>query len=223
MKAGTRSTSEGRGPRLRSTLLLSPVLALGGGLLLGLRRVIAAGDSAQVGLDLVLGTLLVLVLVLVVGAIHVFKDWDIHWRTILATMYLTSAVGMVVYAVIDADTLRWLVSGIGDVALADTRRRIVIGGLDGFVYGSAIGLIIPLLDPRATRFTRPGILRYIAIYALHAGGIALITAIELSGSVLSRFTVFMFAGLILTLKAVIHWWDNRHPEQQPTTDERAMV
>jgi len=218
MTTRAHSNAEGRWGRLRSTLLLMPIISLMGGLLLGLRSVLAAGADARFEQNVILGALLVLILTLVVGAIHIFKIWIIHWRTVLATMYLTSGVSAIVYAVVEPETLRWLVVGISDVALADTRLRLLIGGLDGLFYGSVLGLYVTLLDPRATRFTRAGILRYLVLYVLHAVGLGLITAANLAGGVLSRMTIILLFGLMVALKFGVQWWDKHHPESAHPLD-----
>lgn len=107
---------------------------------------------------------------------------------------------------------RWLVPMAADEIVMNTTRRAVLGLLDGSGYGLALGAFISLFDPRATRFTRSGIIRYSVVYGVFLVGNMLIMFLNFSTEFGDRFSGLLVILLIFAMRIGTNWWDKRYPE-----------
>lgn len=211
-----KTTTEHFGYRLRTVLLIVPMTPVLGCIGFAIRTGLAGGDAAAIERDLILGGLFSFIIAVVTAAAYLFtnrhKQWHINWRTILFTMYLTAMITAFYYAVVDAEMLRWLVPMAAEEIVIDTTRRAALGMLDGCGYGLALGTFISLFDPRATRFTRSGIIRYGIVYTVLHMEIMLIMFLNFSSEFGDRFSSLLVILLTFAMWIGINWWNKRHPE-----------
>jgi len=211
-----KTTTEHFGYRLRTVILLIPLAPILGCFGFAIRTGLAGGDAAAIERDLILGGLFSFIIAVVTAAAYLFTDsrkkWHIDWRTILFTMYLTAVITAFYYVVVDAEMLRWLVPMAADEIVINTTRRAALGVLDGCGYGLALGVFISLFDPRATRFTRSGIIRYGIVYTVFHMGNMLIVFLNFSTAFGDRFSGLLVILLIFAMRIGFNWWDKRHPE-----------
>lgn len=183
-------------------------------MLFGIQAGLLGNETAEIERSVILGAALTLIWMLGMGGIYVFTRWPVHWRTMLATMYLTSALFALAYVVIERETLLWLLPRMSDELLADTARRAAMGGITGFIAGVIIGLCIPLIDSQASRFSRTGIVRYSLIYVIMAGGLGLAALLNMSGAVDRHLSGVAAVALAVGLKFGFDWWNRRHPQRE---------
>lgn len=212
-----KTTIEHIGYRIRTVILLVPFAPILGCFGFAIRRGLAGGDAAAIERDLILGGLFSFIIAVVTAAAYLFTDrrrqWHINWRTILFTVYLTAMITAFYYAVVDAEMLRWLVPMAADEIVINTTRRAALGILDGCGYGLALGIFISLFDPRATPFTRPGIIRYVIVYMVFHIGNMLIVFLNFSTEFGDRFSGLLVILLIFAMRMGINWWDKRHSSE----------
>jgi hypothetical protein len=197
-------------------LLIIPLTPILGCIGFAIRTGLAGGDATAIERDLILGGLFSFIISALIGALYLFtggrKRWNIKWRTILTTVYLTAAVSALLYAIINVDMFRWLVPTVANEIVINTTRRAVLGALDGCGYGLAIGAFISLFDPRATRLTRSGIIHYTVVYVVLFTGNILIMLVELSGETGDSIANVLLGIFMFVMKSGIHLWNKHHPE-----------
>ncbi len=212
------SNTEGSGSRLRTVILILPVAVLLGGLGFAIRTGLAGGHSAVIEQDLILGGLFAVIVVLCLGGVYLFTDrekrWNIKWRTVLFSIYMTAAISAILYAIIEPTVFLWLVPMSADDIMTSMARRALLGAIDGSGYGLVVGFFISSFDQRATRFTRAGILRYCVVYALLFAGLIIIMLLNFSSELGDRFSSLLTILFMFVLKYAIHWWDKAHPEAE---------
>ncbi len=178
----SHSAKSQRDDRLRTLILILPALSTAFGILLGLRAAVA-GRQPLIQSDFTFGSLFTLIIAVLVGY-FLYAPGKIHvrWQPILASIYLTVPLTVVLYTQLDQTPLSWFVRGIHDSAAADPSSRLIIGMLDGVLYGSIAGFIITTyLDPHPPRFTRMSVIRFGVIYALLMGGIGASILLKFAG------------------------------------------
>ena len=86
----------------------------------------------------------------------------------------------------------------------------MLGGLDSFVYGAIMGLAVSTTDAEATHLSRKGIKRYLLIFMLIHGILAVSYLINESGKIGDMFSGIVVLLLIGLLRTVVRRW-NRVP------------
>lgn len=178
----SHSAKSQRDARLRTLILILPALSTAFGILLSLRTAVA-GRQPLAQSDFTFGSLFTLIIAVLVGYfLYAPGKISVRWQPILASIYLTVPLTMVLYTQLDQTSLNWFVRNIHDSAAADPVNRLIIGMLDGVLYGSIAGFIISAyLDPHPPQFSRMSIIRFGVIYALVIGGTGASILLKLAG------------------------------------------
>ncbi|MBK8027585.1 MAG: hypothetical protein IPK19_40955 [Chloroflexi bacterium] len=199
--------------RLRTLLLLAPVVFVAAGVFFAVRTALAGGDAAAVERQIAASPVFAAILLLAAGIAYLFFasrfGGTLHWRTILASVYLTAAVTGMLFTALDATLMQWLIPDLDPAVLADPLRRTVLGALEECLYGIGLGVLISVLDPLATRFTRVGIALYAFDYVLFASALSLVAYLNFASPLFDRFSSIASIIVILIMKAVIGWRNRR--------------
>lgn len=218
--------NEGFSYRLRTALLAIPAASLACALISAARGWVAAGSAANIEGDLAMGAAVCLIGGLILGAGYLFIArqwrWVLHWRTVLASAYLTLPLTAILYTALDLPALKWLVPAIEDAAALDIQRRALLGAVDGCLYGAALGVLICILDP-AVRFNRRGVLNFAFDYLILGLGTALLAYLNYVNAALDAHSSALTVLFLLLIKVVIAWRETRFQDSAftPTQPQSA--
>jgi hypothetical protein len=206
--------SKGRGRRLLIAILLLPVIVVITSVLFGVRAALFGAEASEIDRLVSLWGLVALALGLFCGLLYVLIPPLLsgNWPTMLISAALGVFPFAFLYPRLPQQVLYYIAYPVEQPFLGDPRRLVLVGGLDGFIFGGIVGFLVGLVDPKATPLNRQGLVRYLVVSALIVGIIIGSMIINESGS-FGDFIANIFPWILVpVLKAGVKWWDKRRNE-----------
>ncbi len=198
-----------RSYRLRNVLLIMPIVIVGAGLYFAVEASLAGGNLEQI--EKIVRTKLLGVLIpgVIFGGAYIFLEspsrqprW-LSWQTILVSSYLSMVLFAVIYPGVTQNYLHRILGADFDFAITEAPfKRMLLGAMDGLLYGVVAGLLICTMDVKAMYLTHNGIARYFILYTL----ITLVTIVPLI--IFDAPGCSLIIG-IMSLGIIRAWWLRR--------------
>jgi hypothetical protein len=204
--------SQGRRKRAIIAALLLPVFVVAASILFGVRAALFGAEPAEIEKLMFMWGIAVFLLGILLGILFIFESPAApgYWKVVFLSAVLGIFLCMFLYPRLPENVLVYIAKPVENPLLNNPTRLLLIGGIDGFMFGVIVGLFAVVLDPKITILNRFGFVRYFMLSILITGILVGSMAINELGGFWDLAANFIPLILLLLLKLGVILWDKRH-------------